>query len=206
MVAALQRYLTDALSVDAAMVAPFSWCLPLSHGAHAPTAADGLRSYAREARAEVDGVRKRRAVGGDESARGGVGDDLSRAGGGSPMIDIRSRYSIDDLPLDERCEECGSSLVPVEQEYRYQGRGLLVRAVAAPALRCVGTCRGTWYPAEVTVDLLEQVIALLRKRGDGGAADQLRKTKRSLKEVAERQPVLRRRPLLAASRRGPAHR
>lgn len=113
-----------------------------------------------------------------------------------PLVELVSRYTLDQLPKDrlcDLCDECGVPMMPVLGAYlcnNVPGAKIKLFASNVPLLRCVGEWGGSYYPPEVLADLLEQAVPKLRLAGDEELADSLDSDLLLLREAAQQNPIL----------------
>lgn len=103
-----------------------------------------------------------------------------------PTVLIQSHYSLVQLPPAE-CEEDNSLMKPTETQYSFGGATIRIVAESTPAYKCLDSKHGgTYFPSQVTLDLLEQVSEKLhgtKDPRDMEHADSIRRTQETLQRL-----------------------
>lgn len=107
------------------------------------------------------------------------------------IIKIDSTYLLSDLPTGLPCQlEDGGILIPqwVSNSNTASNR-FTIEADRVPAWRCT-VDGGGWFPAEVTLDLVEKTMSLLHGLGDDEGAEAMSSTREILEKIVSTNPSI----------------
>lgn len=85
---------------------------------------------------------------------------------GKEIIVLPSKYSVSNLPADERCDMCEGELKNSTTTHEFHGRSAIVRIENVPVSRCLGSCGGSWYHPQVTLSFVEAAIPVFERYRD----------------------------------------
>lgn len=85
-----------------------------------------------------------------------------------PIIELKSRFSIEDLPRDCMCELCekGPMTAILVPDWSPLFDKVTLKVCDVPALHCVGDCGGAQFLPEIVFDLWEQALPIMKAYGE----------------------------------------